>query len=88
MEAIANDSPRGRRIKKDESRADRARARGVCPHDSQACRHSRRCTLGRSDACANLLNCNEYRCTRCRALHGACAFRCFRRDGYAKKGGT
>jgi len=86
MPQIANDSAAGT-VHKDHSRADRLRAKGLCPHDRAACRHARLCDLGRVDACAELIE-NKHRCCAvCKAAHGGrCAFRCFRRD--ARKGGS
>lgn len=85
MPQIANDSAGA--AHKNHGRADRLRARGVCPHDRAACRLARRCVLDRVDACAELIE-NKHRCCAvCKAAHGGrCAFRCFRRD--ARKGGS
>ena len=70
---------------KNHGRADRLRARGVCPHDLTACRLARRCTLGRADACAALLANVSRACKLCRPANGGrCPFVCFRRDGYFK----
>ncbi len=84
MRQIANDSAAGT-VHKDHSRADRLRARGVCPHDRAACRLARRCVLGRADACAVLLANVQRSCGVCKeARGGRCPFVCFRRDGYFK----
>lgn len=83
MPQIANDSAGA--AHKNHGRADRLRARGVCPHDLTACRLARRCVLGRADACAALLANVQRSCGVCKeARGGRCAFMCFRRDGYFK----
>jgi hypothetical protein len=85
MPQIANDSAGA--AHKNHGRADRLRARGVCPHDLAACRLALRCVLGRADACAVLLANVQRSCGVCKeARGGRCAFVCFRRDGYIHTG--
>lgn len=87
MEMIANASAGADGMKKRGAKADRLRTKGVCPHDGRECRHARRCTLGRADACAALLANVSRACKLCRPANGGrCPFRCFRRDGYFQTG--
>lgn len=78
MEMIAIDSAAGRYSRKGTGKADAMREKGLCPHDGSACRLSRRCTLGREDACLKLLANSVQRCHLCRR-GGRCAFACFRK---------
>lgn len=61
------------------SSADRARAAGLCPHNSQPCARARWCIMKRMDACRFLCDNLEASCSRCRKESGGCKFECFRR---------